>query len=215
MSIRIEEGKVDTLVEEVAKAQMLEFINRKYDAIRALRAQVQFRAAGTTLDPEQVKALEERINTDLAGQDGRLHARLCVIEDWIVNYGHSRLGRLAGGQDSAKAVGGFWFWFNIDGQYYECVELDAGLARSYYDVMNTVAKRTFLERYAYRDRIGRQLHTGNLLAPADIARHIDSKMPIEFFTAFISDVGDEFKIEDLVVRRELKVGDEELFGSIR
>lgn len=50
------------------------------------------------------------------------------------------------------------------------------------------------------------------MAPEDVNQYVDPTQPVEFFTAFITDTGEGFEIEELVARRKLNVDGKALFG---
>ena len=196
---RVIASRRDRGCEERVKPKLQEFINQNYRAIRAGRALAQAWDGQIKLDQEQIKELQDFIESSSEGQlkwwDGFL---LCEIGDNGEEFQHH--GRYWGNEllDGERAVKGFWFHFYLGNTHFECVDLDFGRSREYWDSMDERAKTTFIRRFAYR-----HLSEGDL-NPHNPDQVIDHWSRPNSFTAFISDNGESFKIEKMIATKPLK-----------
>lgn len=166
--------------EQAAGASLGIFLGKNHRAIRAMRSYNQHLAL-----KEQDKELEEIEKTIEQESKGELHwlnGNLCEISD----TGQTILyhGEFFPPGEEERSVRGFRFNFQIDGVAFECVDLDGGRSRKYFDTKDKEGKRKFIKRFAERN--------GGRLLVAD-----PEKLPLAF-TAFIRDTGQGFVIEEIV-----------------
>lgn len=197
---------------EDVKPLLTTFLNKNYPSIRALRAKVQFDNAGTKLSQEDKDKLRKAIKTGFAEQPYP-KASLCVIDERTATFqGHARWGKLKKDTGTENAISGFWFATQLSGIHFECVILDDGQSRQYFDLINQEEKREFVKKFAYRDKVGYLLKIGAQMAPDNINQYINSEQPIEYYTAFVTQSPDQsLSVETLVARRSLEVNETELF----
>ena len=142
------------------------------------------------IDPEQLGRLEEFIEKESSGRLRWFDGALCQISDFSEVYEHETLSfgpePLAEG---IQAVRGFHFRFQLEGKNFECVDLDGGGSRKYFDQKDSDGKREFMRRFAERRRSS-AIYMGD-----------PKNLPFGF-TAFITDVGGKFVIEDVVSYRD-------------
>jgi len=174
--------------EQKARVELQSFLNKNYQVVRAMRSRNQGGSKGFNIDPEQLRKLEKLIEKESSGRLHWFDGILCEISDFgeLVEHG-LRFGSepLAEG---IQAVRGFHFRFKLKGKNFECVDLDGGGSRKYFDQKDSDGKRQFMRRFAERRRSS--------------AIHTDPKKLPFGFTAFITDVGGKFVIEDVISYRD-------------
>lgn len=173
--------------EQKARLPLQSFLDENYRSIRMLRSYYQhlphFKKQNRM---EELRELEKGIEK---GSKGKLHwfdGGLCEISDTGQNLQyHDEFFPKFG--EKVKSIRGFHFNFLIGNTGFECVDLDGGRSRQYFDGKNGKEKREFLRRFAER--------TGDSLTLA-----YPERLPLAF-TAFITDTGRAFAIEELVAYR--------------
>ncbi len=174
--------------EEKARTHLQSFLGENYKLIRAMRSYRNF-IKGYNIDSEQLEKLENFI------KQGNLHwfyYSLCEISDFGELYEHDNssfsnatLSFLRLQPCQPQAVRGFHFGFQLEGNNFECVDLDGGGSRNYFDQKDADNKRKFIKRFTDRRRSS-TIYMGD-----------PKKLPLGF-TAFITDDGEKFVIEDIV-----------------
>jgi len=176
--------------EQKAKAELQSFLNINYRVVGAMRARNQSGGKGFNIDPQELGRLEEYIEKESSGRMHWSDGILCEISDFGEVFEHETLS--FGSEPLAEgiqAVRGFHFRFKLEGKNFECVDLDAGESRKYFDQKDSDGKRKFIRRFAERRRSS-TIYMGD-----------PEKLPFAF-TAFITDVGGKFVIEDVVSYRD-------------
>jgi hypothetical protein len=178
--------------ERVAVVTMQTFLNTHYNAIRTMRALANLRQR-YDLPPdfdEMRKEVDRLSNGALRVYQGAL----CVIGEHldILQEHDGENVNFRGDLQPANAVRGFWFYFEHAGLFFECVDLDAGLSRAYFDGKSDAEKRRFVARFGYTRQTGEDIH------PALLKELVKDTSRTSNFIAFISDTGSGFKIETVV-----------------
>jgi len=176
--------------EEKARAELQSFLNKNYHVVRAMRSYNQSLSKGFNIDPQQLGGLEDFIKKESSGRLRWFDGALCQISDLSEVYEHNALSFASEPlEEGIQAVRGFHFEFQLEGKNFDCVDLDDGGSRKYFDQKDADGKREFIRRFAERRR-NSAIYMGD-----------PKKLPFGF-TAFITDVGGKFVIEDVVSYRD-------------
>jgi hypothetical protein len=164
------------------KTKMVRFLRENKAAIQALRSYRQLRD-GKIHGIEQSQkgllamAVQEKSNGRLNGNSGHL----CEISDYgMIEVRHHGKDFAYDLEEDVKAVRGLAFGVEIDGWIHEVVVLDNGRSRQFYDELSKEGKRSFVKRFAGRNR-------GYIYACFP--------PPIDGFTSFVSDTTEGFILE--------------------
>lgn len=188
----------DTSFERKVVPGLESFLNQNYRAIRAMRSLAQIWDGQFDLDPEQIEELKAFVKEESNGNLDHQRGLLCEIWDDGEEFQHH--GAYFGNElkDGVAAIKGFRFVFALDGRFFECVGLDDGKSRAYFDSMSEKEKYQFVKRFAYKNAAEMDI------PPWDIDWALDFKSPPVGFCAFISDEEGKFKIEKVVAKRAFK-----------
>lgn len=169
------------------------FLDRNHRPIGAIRTLAQIRDGQFEVEPEDEEGLKNFVTKESNGQLKWWHGSLCIIYDYAEIFQHSGVYFGEGLKRGIKAVRGLWFDFELVGKYFECVVLDHGYSREYFDNMTRKRRRQFIGRFVYRD-LGEAAECPGRLHPEPIGAVV-----------FSTDTGKGFKIEEIVARRGLKL----------
>lgn len=135
--------------------KILEFVNCNHLAIRALRSYCQaIDGSRYKISLEEIQELKEQIS--LLSQDRLRYydGALCQISDWTEIFQHQ--GQFLGEElpNGMSAVRGFYFRCILPNirRHVECVQLDEGGSRSYFDTKLPEDQFKFIDRFAKRRR---------------------------------------------------------------
>lgn len=154
--------------------------------ILPLRSYRQIRESGSLVFEEgQEESLKRQIIEKSEGKLKPESGKLCEIEDYgIPQFRHHGKTFDTGLEEGARVVRGFFFLIILDDSCpypCECMVLDNGISREFYDKMTPIERKSFVKRVARRYR-------GFIcLYPSDICG----------FTAFINDTPDGFTVDGL------------------
>lgn len=180
-------------VEERAKTTLQNFIKSNYNAIRAIRSYNKIIDLMGYIDHKQLDELDQFIQAESKGSLRGVSGVLCEIGESGEEFAEGHEGVLFGRElgKNAKAIKGCYFSVLLQKQDFECVVLDHGGSREYFDKKNKDKRRQYVERFANRRR-GSLIFIGS---PEDF-----EKLPLGF-TAFLTDTGEKLVIEEIVGHR--------------
>ena len=192
--------------ESIAKRRLDIFLRDNYQAIRALRSYHQIIDSRANIGTGQMEALKVSIarlsHRKLRWNDGAL----CIIFDKWDHFKHTGGRFSAPLGEEVEAVKGFWFPFRLVGNLFDCVGLDDGKSRQYFDEKSIEEKRIFVESFAERRR-NAVVYDGDA-----------EKLPFRF-AAFLTDISGSFIVDELVAYRdEISQGDQtmkDVFEKLR
>jgi len=168
-----------------AKKLLNNFLQKNRDAVHALRSFCQILDGGFRFDDSRIDFLKELIQEKSSGSLNWTDGLLCQIGNKWEIFQHERGEEQMEWNKGINAIRGFWFHFQVNGYYFECVDLDAGQSREYFDSMTQEQKSDFISRFANRDRgLGQFLGDPKYLPLA--------------FTAFITDESKDYLIEKII-----------------
>ena len=178
------------LAEEEARTTLLTFTDSNYKAIRALISHNKIIDAGGDIDIVQLGRLENFIQTESNGQLWGINGVLCEIGESGEEFARGHTGELFVKElgNNSKAVKGCYFSVSLGEQNFECVVLDGGGSRKYFDEKDKTGKRQYVERFANRRR-DHSVFAGRAKASGEL--------PLGF-TAFLADTGEKLVVEELV-----------------
>jgi len=179
--------------EEGARGTLQEFLDSNYKAVRAMRAYTQTVYLGQNPASPQLEDLKSFVNRESKGQLECYDGTLCEIGEWGEEFADSHSAVYFGKDrvEHEKAIRGFWFGFNLQETEFECVVLDHGRSRTYFDEKDKSDRRQYVERFANRRRNEWYFKR---------AFKIWEKLPL-WFTAFLTDTGEGLVIEEIVAHR--------------
>lgn len=181
---------------ERAKGTLQSFLDSSFKAIRAVIAYNKIVDMEGAIPFQELQKLGDFIRKESEGKLSWTDGMLCEIGESGEEFAEGHEGVLFGrelGVD-AKAVKGCYFSVDLKNQNFECVVLDGGGSRKYFDDKDKSAKRQYVERFANRRR-GSLVFTGRL---KDL-----EKLPLGF-TAFLTDTGEKLVIEEVVGYRSVE-----------
>ncbi len=181
------------LSEQEAKKILEGFLERNRDAIHGLRSFCQILDGGFRFDDSQTdwlkRLIQERSSDSLKWTNGLL----CQIGNKWEIFQHERGEEQMEWKEGVGAVRGLYFHFQTNGFYFECVDLDAGQSRKYFDSMTDGQKSNFIGRFANRNR-----GFGKFFG--------DSKILPLAFSAFITENNKSYLVEKIVPYRHFGHG---------
>ena len=190
--------KTDNYYEKEITPEIQNFLDRYYKAIKAGRAFAQVIDGQYQIDEEQMKELTDIIENESDKKLNKYELALCEIDANGQVFQHH--GAYFGNElnNGERAIKGFWFDFDLGTIFSECVVLDFGRSRNYWDQMSRSEKRKFLRRFAYRS-----------FEELDLDQHnpdyfINRRAKPLGYTVFISDTGVQFEIEMIATVRPVK-----------
>lgn len=162
---------------EAAEQILLGLLSRKRQAINALRSFHQF---AWTMEPGPLRRqLSDELRTVIEGDElSVFNGNLCEFSDTFWNEKHSLYSNPEQTRDSLR---GFQFLIEADGLSFECIFLDAGGSRKYFEQLSVQEQRKYVEDFAKK----RQQRKG---IGAYKARKIQG------FTAFVDEEQGSFKV---------------------
>ena len=190
------------IAEEGARRTLQEFLDSNYTPIRAMRAYSQHLYVGEGRASPQLESLKSFIDTESKGKLRYYDGTLCEIGYSGEEFANSHTAPyFEKGREFAKypqAIRGFWLNFNLKETEFECVVLDDGRSRTFFDEKDKNERRRYVERFANRKR------DFFPFLPVRRGFKIWKKLPLWsplWFTAFVTDTGEKLVIEELVARR--------------
>lgn len=173
--------------ERRAKLLLQTCLNRNLLAIKSLRSYTQFRESGTNIGHDQMMELEQFIKKKSGNRWECFNGMFCTISDTDEVFTQDNGQFLGiGSKEDVKVIKGFYFRTNLIGCNFECIDLDFGLSRRYYDQKSPAEQEKFMRRFAERQK-GSDVFPEEYFYPLPLG-----------FTAFISDQGNKFTIERMV-----------------
>lgn len=182
--------------EERVRGTLQEFLDSNYKAVRAMISYNKIIDMQGNIGFQQLEKLENFINIESKGKLQYFSGLLCEIGESGEEFAEGHEEVLFGVElgDDAKAVKGCCFSVDLERQGFECVVLDSGGSRKYFDEKDKSGKRQYVERFANRKR-------GSLIF---IGSSKDfEKLPLGF-TAFLKDTGEGLVIEEVVGYRSVE-----------
>jgi len=178
--------------EEKARTTLQFFLDSNYKAIRGVIAYNKFVDAEGNI-PEQLEKLENFVKVESKGNLHWTSGVLCEIGESGEEFAEGHEGILFGKElsESARAVKGCYFGVDLKEQNFECVVLDGGGSRKYFDEKDEKERRQYIERFANRRRSSLMF----IGSDKDL-----EKLPLGF-TAFLTDTGEKLIIEEIVAYR--------------
>lgn len=181
--------------EERAKGTLQSFLDSSFKAIRAAIAYNKIVDMEGAIPFQELQKLGDFIKMESEGKLSWTDGMLCEIGESGQEFaeGHERV--LFGKElaEHTQAIKGFWFSFNLNETEFECVVLDGGGSRKYFDDKDKDGRRQYVERFANRRR--------SSLIFAGRAKDYE-KLPLGF-TAFLTDTGEKLVIEEIVGYRSV------------
>lgn len=178
--------------ERAALAPLQEYLDRNYKALKMARVYRQAGEGVFNLSLDQYKLLRRKILEESNEEVNWWRPSLCEIWEIGQEFQHESSHLLGELPADTALVRGFWFNFASNGFYFECVDLDDGNSRKYFDFKSNGAKRRFMKRFAYRNFVHHDI------LPDEAERWVDKTKNPKGFIAFISDTGNSFLIEHIV-----------------
>ena len=178
--------------EPVAMGMIQTFLGANYGAIRTMRALANMRQRYDL--PLNFDEMREGIARVSNGALEAYQGALCVIGEHrdVLQEHDGEAINFGGDLQPKSAVRGFWFYFEHAGLFFECVDLDGGLSRAYFDRKSHAEKRRFVARFGCRRQAGEDIH------PASLEALVKDTSRTSEFVAFIGDTGGAFEIETVV-----------------
>lgn len=188
--------------EEGVRKTLQEFLDSNYRAIRAMRAYSQTVYLGKSPASSQLEGLKSFVDTESKGKLRYSDGTLCEIGYSGEAFANSHTAPLFKEDFTGhtRGIRGFWFQFKLETEF-ECVVLDDGKSRVYFDEKDKSDRRQYVERFANRRRDA---------YPFSRVRRgfkIWEKLPLWsplWFTAFLTDTGEQLVIEEIVAYRNIK-----------
>jgi len=179
--------------EEAANITLQEFLDSNYKAVRAMIAYNKIQDAQGNVGYDRLEGLERFIREESKGKLGWFNGFLCEIGESGEEFAEGHEGILFGKElsESARAVKGCYFGVDLKEQNFECVVLDGGGSRKYFDEKDEKERRQYIERFANRRRSSLMF----IGSDKDL-----EKLPLGF-TAFLTDTGEKLIIEEIVAYR--------------
>ena len=199
---RIDRGIVKKITKDCEQAKAFKprlegFLNQNIKAIRALRSYNQIIEGNCSISSSDMKLLENTVEKESDGLLSVDHGRMIAIGDNWQKFSHESIQVSSIDALKQRAMKGMFFNFILDGLLIECVDLDGGNSRKYFDMINQEQKQQFINRFAYRE-LHRYLH------PNSVKDWIDWVFDPIGFVAFISPdscTDCRYKVEDSVCLR--------------
>jgi hypothetical protein len=183
--------EISKTTEQKARFTLQTFLDENRLAIRAMRSYHQIPDSGIVVSLDQMKTLEKAIKEESHEALYWFGGCFCTIgdNDTISGQDNNQFLGLSEGE-KVKVVKGFSFNFNIGRRHFECVDLDFGLSRQYFDKKSPQEKKDFVRKFAEREN-------GSSSIPLEDLKNL----PLGF-AAFINDDGKKFRIEEFVPYRD-------------